>query len=302
MAKKSTAQSQTQQTETVPVATQVAAPAQQTAPAEKKARVAKKATETATPATTQVATPATTQVAAPAQQESAPAPVEKKARSSKKATETATPATTQVAAPATTQSTPAPATTQVSAPVEQQLSSSSEQSSTSEESVESLFQTLISQAESLVETQKGFASTLRKAVKFYNKESRENARTHARLAAKKSRKVRDETQKRAPSGFQIPTQISNELCTFLGVPLNTKMSRNVVTKQINSYIQAQNLQVQGNRRSFVPDAKLGAILGPLKEVDAEKGFNYFNLQRYISRHFVSSASASQQSATVSASS
>jgi len=301
MAKKSTTQSQTQQTETAPVATQVAAPAQQAAPAEKKARVAKKATETAAPAQVSTPAPATTQVAAPAQQESAQAPVEKKTRSSKKATETAAPA--QVAAPATTQvSTPAPATTQVSAPVEQQLSSSSEQSSSSEESVESLFQTLISQAESLVETQKGFASTLRKAVKFYNKESRENARTHARLAAKKSRKVRDETQKRAPSGFQIPTQISNELCTFLGVPLNTKMSRNVVTKQINSYIQAQNLQVQGNRRSFVPDAKLGAILGQLKEVDAEKGFNYFNLQRYISRHFVSSASASQQSATVSASS
>ena len=58
------------------------------------------------------------------------------------------------------------------------------------------------------------------------------------------------------------------------------------------YIRDKNLQVPENRRSFIPDDKLKAILGPLKDMDVDKGFTYFNLQRYITPHITSSATAS----------
>ena len=58
-----------------------------------------------------------------------------------------------------------------------------------------------------------------------------------------------------------------------------------------AYIREQNLQVPENRRSFIPDKQLGSILGPLKDIDKDKGFTYFNLQRYITPHITSSASS-----------
>jgi chromatin remodeling complex protein RSC6 len=264
MAKKSTpaqqaTPAQTQQT-TAP-ATPAAAPVQQAAP-EKKARApSKKADSTSTPAPAQqTAAPST-----PAQTQQAAAP-EKKSRAASKKSE------------ASSESVPATPAVQ----------SSTEQSSEEQpQSVEALFQALVSQAEQLMETQKTWLATLRRAVKCYNRESREMARTNARLQAKRARRQNADGQKRAPSGFQIPTGISDSLCDFLGVAHGTKMSRNVVTKQINNYIREKNLQVQENRRSFVPDTKLGAILGKLQDVDASTGFTYFNLQRYISRHFTS---------------
>jgi chromatin remodeling complex protein RSC6 len=251
----STAATPAPEQHTAPV---TAAPAQ-VAASEKKTRAPSKKAE----APAQQAAPAT------------PSPVptqavasEKKTRAPSKKAE----APAQQAAPAT----PAPVA----------VSSSSEQSSEEQsQSVEALFQTLVLQAEQLMETQKTWLATLRRAVKCYTRESRETARANARLAAKRARRQGGDAQKRAPSGFQIPTNISDNLCDFLGVAHGTKMSRNVVTKQINNYIREQNLQVQENRRSFVPDTKLGAILGKLQEVDASSGFTYFNLQRYISRHF-----------------
>ena len=146
-----------------------------------------------------------------------------------------------------------------------------------------------------METQKTLLTTLRRAVKLYNRESREMARTNARLAAKRARRQGGDGTKRAPSGFQIPSSISDALCDFLGVPHGTKKSRNEVTKQINAYIREKNLQVQENRRSFVPDNKLSAILGKLQDVDASSGFTYFNLQRYISRHFTPNTPATASS-------
>ena len=282
MAKK---QSTTTQQSATPVAstqqsTPAPAPVQQaaTTPApEKKARAPSKKAEQAQPAPTQQSS---TPASAPTQQAAVtPAPAEKKARASSKKAEKQ-------------ESTPA----QV-APVSSQSSTeaSAEQSHDEQQTVDSLFQSLASQVEALVETQKTLLTTLRRAVKLYNRESREMARTNARLAAKRARRQGGDGTKRAPSGFQIPSSISDALCDFLGVPHGTKKSRNEVTKQINAYIREKNLQVQENRRSFVPDNKLSAILGKLQDVDASSGFTYFNLQRYISRHFTPNTPATASS-------
>jgi upstream activation factor subunit UAF30 len=87
---------------------------------------------------------------------------------------------------------------------------------------------------------------------------------------------------REPTGFVRPNQISNELAEFLGKPVGTEMYRVDVSHFINSYIRINNLQDPQNGRNINPDTKLRALL-KLGENDE---LTYFNLQKYMSPHFI----------------
>ena len=99
-------------------------------------------------------------------------------------------------------------------------------------------------------------------------------------AQKQGRKKR-KSGNRAPSGFVKPTRISVELAGFLGKPDGTEMARTEVTREINTYIRAHNLQDRNNGRRIFADAKLRKLLKLTKEDE----LTYFNLQRYMSPHF-----------------
>lgn len=92
---------------------------------------------------------------------------------------------------------------------------------------------------------------------------------------------------RAPSGFVKPTKISDELATFLGKPIGTEMARTEVTREINVYIRSNNLQDAANGRQINANPALAALL-KLKEGDA---LTYFNLQKYMSGHFIKAVPA-----------
>ena len=100
-------------------------------------------------------------------------------------------------------------------------------------------------------------------------------------AHKQNRKRQRKAGNRAPSGFVKPTKISKELASFLGKPLGTEMARTEVTREINTYIRAHNLQDPKNGRRILADTKLRKLL-KLKKDDE---LTYFNLQRYMSPHF-----------------
>jgi chromatin remodeling complex protein RSC6 len=93
---------------------------------------------------------------------------------------------------------------------------------------------------------------------------------------------------RAPSGFVKPTKISAELAAFLGKPAGTEMARTDVTREINVYIRSNNLQDAANGRQINANPALSALL-KLKEGDV---LTYFNLQKYMSVHFIKAAPAS----------
>lgn len=92
---------------------------------------------------------------------------------------------------------------------------------------------------------------------------------------------------RAPSGFVKPTKISAELAAFLGKPAGTEMARTDVTREINVYIRSNNLQDPANGRQINANPALAALL-KLKEGDE---LTYFNLQKYMSVHFIKSTPA-----------
>lgn len=87
---------------------------------------------------------------------------------------------------------------------------------------------------------------------------------------------------RAPSGFVKPALISDELATFLQKPVGTWLARTDVTREINLYIQKNKLQDTTNGRRIIPDGKLATLL----KLQSTDELTYFNLQKYMSSHFI----------------
>ena len=111
-----------------------------------------------------------------------------------------------------------------------------------------------------------------------------------RAAQKAGKKRSSKSGTRAPSGFVKPTRISKELAAFLGKDWGTEMARTQVTREINAYIRAHNLQDPKNGRRILADTKLRMLL----KLHKSDELTYFNLQRYMSPHFAK-ASASKSS-------
>ena len=87
---------------------------------------------------------------------------------------------------------------------------------------------------------------------------------------------------RKPSGFAVPTTISKELCDFMNVDNGAKMARTEVTQYIISYIKQKKLQDKNNGRKIKPDKALKSLLNMKKNDD----LTYFNLQKYMNKHFI----------------
>ncbi len=104
----------------------------------------------------------------------------------------------------------------------------------------------------------------------------------AKTSSKRSRTRNTSTEKKTPSGFAKPTELSDELCNFLGEAKGTKLARTDVTRRLNLYIKENNLQDAKDKRMIHPDAKLLKVLS-LKSGDV---LTFFNLQSYIKHNFV----------------
>ena len=96
---------------------------------------------------------------------------------------------------------------------------------------------------------------------------------------------------RKPSGFAAASPISKDLCDFMGKDEGTNIARTEVTKFICSYIKQHSLTDQENNKVIKPDEKLQNLLGA--EPDAV--ITYFNIQRFMNKHFVKKESIIEKS-------
>ncbi len=87
---------------------------------------------------------------------------------------------------------------------------------------------------------------------------------------------------RKPSGFAVPTKITDQLCEFMNKEKGTMVARTEVTQYIIEYIRQNQLQKDGNRKFIKPDVKLATLL----DVKDDDEVTYFNIQRYMNKHFV----------------
>lgn len=95
------------------------------------------------------------------------------------------------------------------------------------------------------------------------------------------KKTKDPNKVHKPSGFAKPTQITPELCKFLGVDEGTLMARTDVTKAITKYIKDNNLQNPEFKKQILPDKKLKKLLN-----SKDEEVTYFNLQRFMKVHYI----------------
>jgi upstream activation factor subunit UAF30 len=109
--------------------------------------------------------------------------------------------------------------------------------------------------------------------KQYNKVSKE----HEKMLKKKRN-----SKNNKPSGFAIPSSLSDEMLDFLGLEKGIKVPRNEVLKLINKYIVENELRQEEDKRNILPDKKLKKLLN-IKKNDK---VTYFNLQSYLKPHFI----------------
>lgn len=114
---------------------------------------------------------------------------------------------------------------------------------------------------------------LRKLDKRVSKEIKE-----ARKRKRTKREV-DPTKPKRPNVFQEPQNVSGDLCKFFGKAAGTQMSRAEVTSGVSAYVKKHGLQ---NKHEIKPDAALKALLG-VSDADT---LTYFNIQKYLNKHYI----------------
>ena len=87
---------------------------------------------------------------------------------------------------------------------------------------------------------------------------------------------------RKPSGFAKPKRVSPELSKFLNKNNSIELARTEVTQYIIKYIQENKLQNPDNLKIIEPDDKLKNLL-ELKDNDK---LTFFNIQKYMNKHFI----------------
>jgi chromatin remodeling complex protein RSC6 len=123
---------------------------------------------------------------------------------------------------------------------------------------------------------------LQNQVRALEKSVGKQMRTYAREAKKNKNKGN-----RKPSGFAVPTKISDELCLFMQKPKGSTAARTEVTQYIIKYIKDNDLQWNENRKIIKPNDDLKILLN-VKEDDE---VTYFNIQRFMNKHFIKSEAA-----------
>ena len=121
-------------------------------------------------------------------------------------------------------------------------------------------------------------SEVKKLDKRVHKEIKE-ARKRRRRSKPEEGAEGAEAKPRVPSIFERPLQVTEALCSFLGKPKGTLMSRSEVTKGVNSYVKEKNLK---NKHDISPDAALKSLLA----IPEGETLTYFNLQRYLNPHYL----------------
>jgi chromatin remodeling complex protein RSC6 len=144
--------------------------------------------------------------------------------------------------------------------------------------------------ESLRSLQTDVASRLRAAIheaqealRVMKREVRDNKRRRKVDPATLSPEDRAAWEaRRANNAFLKVRPLTPELCTFMGLPANSKRSQTDVTKFISGYVKSHNCFDPNFKRRILPDAKLGKLL----RVTDKDEVSYLNLQTYLKVHFL----------------
>lgn len=84
---------------------------------------------------------------------------------------------------------------------------------------------------------------------------------------------------RKPYGFAKPSKISSQLSSFMHIDEGSLIARTEVTQYIINYVKEHKLAVS---KHIHPDNKLKQLL----EINDDDEVTYFNIQKYLNKHFI----------------
>jgi chromatin remodeling complex protein RSC6 len=88
--------------------------------------------------------------------------------------------------------------------------------------------------------------------------------------------------RRANNAFLKMRPLTDELCSFMGLPAKSQRSQTDVTKFVSTYVKSHNCFDPNFKRRIIPDTKLGKLL----RVKDGQEVTYLNLQSFLKVHFV----------------
>ena len=106
-------------------------------------------------------------------------------------------------------------------------------------------------------------------------------RKHVKVLEKEAAKSKNRGN-RQPSGFARPIKVTKELCEFMNRAEGTEIARTDVTKALITYIKEHKLENKTNSQIISPDDNLKHLLG----LEEDNELTYFNIQKYMNKHFV----------------
>lgn len=124
-------------------------------------------------------------------------------------------------------------------------------------------------------------STFKKTITLVQTQIRELEKT-VKKELKNAKKDNKKRKNKKPSGFAKPSKVSDELCRFMNKDCGTEIARTEVTQFLINYIKSNFLQNEENKKIIKPDEKLQTLLS----INKEEELTYFNLQKYMNRHFI----------------
>ena len=136
------------------------------------------------------------------------------------------------------------------------------------------FSALISQLNIIKNQVSGIQQTIRELERRVKKK--------VKVLRKDAEMKKNIKQERKPSGFAKPSKVTNQLCQFMNKSEGTEIARTDVTRALVAYIKENKLENTTNSKIIAPDEKLKSLLG----VGDDDEVNYFNIQKYMNKHFV----------------
>ncbi len=88
--------------------------------------------------------------------------------------------------------------------------------------------------------------------------------------------------RRSKNAFLKLRPLSDELCSFMGLPSKSQKSQTDVTKFVSVYVKSHNCFDPTFKRRILPDAKLAKLL----RVTDKNEVTYLNLQSFLKVHFL----------------
>jgi hypothetical protein len=152
---------------------------------------------------------------------------------------------------------------------------------THEEDISATLQKSIADLQEQLSNLKTAASAASNALKTIEKQA---ARVIKKADRRKKRKVDTEGGEAKASSciFTKPVKITEELCSFLGKPKGTEVSRSAVTKGVLAYAKSHNLM---DKQAIKADAALRKLL----TLNEGQELTILNLQKFLRRHYVKAA-------------